>query len=109
METIGAMQITRVGSVRVVQLGAVCAIIMALIGEGSRCGWMEGAPFLGLLCHCPTYFLMNETALPALSVMYYSKKMEVVGGKGMSTVTTATSIGQSIHQVLLGTYHYPMR
>jgi hypothetical protein len=32
-ENIGAMQITRVGSVRVVQLGAVCAIIMALIGE----------------------------------------------------------------------------
>jgi hypothetical protein len=32
-QNIGAMQITRVGSRRVVQLGAVCAIIMGLIGE----------------------------------------------------------------------------
>lgn len=33
LQNIGAMQITRVGSRRVIQLGACCAIIMGLIGK----------------------------------------------------------------------------
>eukprot|EP00878_Enallax_costatus_P011584 GHUV01012092.1.p1 GENE.GHUV01012092.1~~GHUV01012092.1.p1 ORF type:complete len:539 (+),score=86.91 GHUV01012092.1:909-2525(+) len=50
-ENIGAMQITRVGSRRVVQLGAVCAIIMGLIGKfGGLFASLPNAMVSGLFC-----------------------------------------------------------
>lgn len=50
-ENIGAMQITRVGSRRVIQLGAVCAIIMGLIGKfGGLFASLPGAMVSGLFC-----------------------------------------------------------
>ncbi|KAF6262263.1 permease family-domain-containing protein [Scenedesmus sp. NREL 46B-D3] len=50
-ENIGAMQITRVGSRRVIQLGAVCAIIMGLIGKfGGLFASLPNAMVSGLFC-----------------------------------------------------------